>query len=117
MYMANISREISITQRRLLARAQFLNWPLLITGFLTNARFASGSLMGVVWLHSKAGLNKDEFSNGHLIITSVIVGVREYGEYWIVETLNSFYVVIDFAESPKRLSEVIAAFPRLETIH
>lgn len=117
MYTANIARETGITQRRLLARAQFLNWPLMITGFLTNARFASGSLIGVVWLHRKAGLNMDEFANGHLIITSAIVGVREYGEYWIVETLNSFYVVIDFAESPKPISEIIAAFPRLETTH
>lgn len=117
MSNTNITRDINITQRRLLARALFLNWPFTITGFLTSAHFGCGSLIGVVWQHRKAGLNGDEFANGHLIVTSVIVGVRSCDKYWIFETLNSYYVVIDFAEGFGPLSKEIAELPRMETIH
>ncbi len=117
MSNTSIARDINVTQRRLLSRALFLNWPFTITGFLISAHFGSGSLIGVVWLHRKAGLNSDEFANGHLIVTSVIVGVREYDQYWIFETLNSYYVVIDFAEGSGALSEIIVDLPRMITIH
>mgnify|MGYP006873310762 FL=1 len=112
-----ITRDINVTQRRLLSRSLFLNWPFTITGFLTSANFGCGSLIGVVWLHRKAGLNSDEFANGHLMITSVIVGVREYDQYWIFETLNSYYVVIDFAEGFGPISDRVADLPRMKTIH
>ncbi|EME9750184.1 hypothetical protein ABZQ18_11510 [Pseudomonas aeruginosa] len=117
MSNTSITRDINVTQRRLLARALFLNWPFTITGFLTSAHFGCGSLIGVVWQHRKAGLNRDEFANGHLIVTSVIVGVRAYDKYWIFKTLNSYYVVIDFAEGSGPILEVVAELPRMETIH
>lgn len=117
MFEDGVSRDISLVQQKLLDKALLLEWPVPVTGFLINARFDSGSLIGVVWHHRKAGLSGSKFADGHLIITSAILGYREYGDYWLFRTLNSHYVVINFSGDLGSILVAINAFRNVETLH
>lgn len=95
-------RLLSPFQGRLLLRAKSIAWPVVVTAYLTDVKIHGRILLGVTWGHRRASVESGRFTDGHLIHTSDVCGVDRVGRYWIVETLNSHYVVVNFTRSGGR---------------
>lgn len=89
-------RSLSPFQELLLLRAKSIAWPGLVTAYLTDVKIHGRILLGVAWEHRKASLESARFADGHLIHTSDVCGLDRVGQHWLVETRNSYYVVVHF---------------------
>ncbi|POF95183.1 hypothetical protein BGP83_20075 [Pseudomonas putida] len=67
---------------------------LEITGYLSSVKYGTGELFlrGIVF-----GDREKRFDDGELIRTSIIMASQEIQGYLVVQTLNSRYVVCDWA--------------------
>jgi hypothetical protein len=91
-------RELNPFQRSLLARAAQIAWPVRIKAYLTDVRVHGRVLVGVNWGNLAAQPHGGLFANGHLIHTSDVMGARRIGKHWIIQTLNSYYVIVNFGK-------------------
>ncbi|WP_230090905.1 hypothetical protein [Pseudomonas sp. BIGb0427] len=75
-------------------KAMQIEFELAITAYLSSASYGEGEiyLRGVVF-----GDREKRFDDGDPICTSFIMGTREMQGYVVVQTLNSRYVVCDWA--------------------
>ncbi|UZJ58065.1 hypothetical protein OKW98_15740 [Pseudomonas sp. KU26590] len=73
--------------------AMATDFGVAITGYLICAAAEGVTLIGIVF-----GDNRGRFKNGHSIRTSVVMGRQVIHGHVIIETLNSRYVVCDWAQ-------------------
>jgi len=95
-------RSLSPFQEGLLRRARSVVWPVAVTAYLTDVKIHGHILLGITWGHRKALPLSGKFADGHLIHTSDICGLDRVGRYWIVETRNSHYVIVNFTRANGR---------------
>lgn len=72
--------------------AMATDFGVAITGYLICAAAEGVTLIGIVF-----GDNRGRFKNGHSIRTSVVTGRQVIQGHVIVETLNSRYVICNWA--------------------
>lgn len=64
-----------------------------VTAYLTSVYFTGGVCLGIVWGHDKDDAT-GRFADGHRIYTSQIVSIDRDGDFPVIVTLNSRYVLI-----------------------
>lgn len=76
------------------AKAMKVDLGLLITGYLSSVEYGTDErfLRGIVF-----GDREKRFDDGDAIRTSIIIASQKIQEYLVVQTLNSCYVVCDWA--------------------
>lgn len=74
-----------------------------VTAYLSSAQYGEGEvyLTGIIF-----GDERKRFADGSTICTSIVIGSQELQGYLVVHTLNSSYVICDWAgdEARKNLS-------------
>lgn len=78
-----------------LAKAASQDYDGLVTAFLVNVHIYACSAIGVVFSHICPGPYQ-RFADGRLIRTSDIQSVTKEGRFWVINTVNSKYVVATF---------------------
>lgn len=75
-------------------KAMQIQFELPVTAYLTSVQYGEGEvyLTGIIF-----GDERKRFANGTTIFTSVIMGTQEVEGYLVVHTLNSSYVICDWA--------------------
>ncbi|WP_236168464.1 hypothetical protein [Pseudomonas atacamensis] len=76
-------------------KAQAQGFDLPVTAYLNHVAIVGQSAMGVVFGHIRKG-PLGRFDDGHYMRTSDIVGARREGRFWVLNTLNSRYVIATF---------------------
>lgn len=81
------------------AKAMGTQFDVAVTAYLSSAQYGEGDvyLTGIVF-----GDDRQRFADGTAIFTSIIIGSQELQGYLVVHTLNSSYVVCDWAGSEAR---------------
>lgn len=74
-----------------------------VTAFLVNVQIYKTTAVGAVFGHVRQGPH-GRFSDGHLIKTSDILGVKKEGRFWVITTVHSRYVVATFRRDGGRRS-------------
>lgn len=64
-----------------------------VTAYLTSVYFVDKISLGIVWGHDRDD-ESGRFANGHRIHTSHVLGIERDGEFPVILTLNSRYVLI-----------------------
>lgn len=86
-----------------IAKAATQDYDGLVTAFLVNVHIHACNAVGVVFSHVCPG-PYDRFSDGHLIRTSDIQSVSKQGRFWVINTVNSKYVIATFRRDVGRRS-------------
>jgi hypothetical protein len=86
-----------------IAKAVTQDYGGLITAFLVNVHIHSCSAVGVVFSHICPGPYA-RFADGRLIRTSDIQSVTKEGKFWVINTVNSKYVIATFRREVGRRS-------------
>jgi hypothetical protein len=68
---------------------------LPVTAYLNHVAIVGKSAMGVVFGQVRKG-PLGRFDDGHYMRTSDIVCARREGRFWVLNTLNSRYVIVTF---------------------
>jgi hypothetical protein len=76
-----------------LERAAYHDFREPVTAYLTSAYFVDGLCLGIVWGHDRDD-ETGRFADGHRVHTSKIVTIEKDGDFPVVVTLNSRYVLI-----------------------
>lgn len=76
-------------------KAQAQGFDLPVTAYLNHAAIIGKSAMGVVFGHVRKG-PLGRFDDGHYMRTSDIICARREGRFWVLNTLNSRYVIATF---------------------
>lgn len=76
-------------------KAQAQGFDLPVTAYLNHVAIVGKSAMGVVFGHVRKG-PLGRFDDGHYMRTSDIVCARREGRFWVLDTLNSRYVIATF---------------------
>lgn len=76
-----------------LERAAFHDFRKPVTAYLTSAYFVDGLCLGIVWGHDRNDAT-GRFADGHRVHTSQIITIERDGDFEVVVTLNSRYVLI-----------------------
>ncbi|MGN2406662.1 hypothetical protein ACTACK_07180 [Pseudomonas syringae] len=86
-----------------IARAVNQDYEGLITAYLVNVHIHSCSAVGVVFGHLCPGPHQ-RLADGRLIRTSDIQSVTKEGRFWVINTVNSKYVIATFRRDVGRRS-------------
>ncbi|PSL92033.1 hypothetical protein [Pseudomonas sp. R9.37] len=86
-----------------IARAVAQDYEAINTAYLVNVHIYACSAVGVVFGHIAPGPH-GRFSDGHLIRTSDIQKIAKEGRFWIINTVNSRYVIATFKKDGGRQS-------------
>lgn len=86
-----------------IARAVNQDYEGLITAYLVNVHIHSCSAVGVVFGHLCPGPHQ-RLADGRLIRTSDIQSVKKEGRFWVLNTVNSKYVIATFRRDVGRRS-------------
>lgn len=86
-----------------ISRAVSQDYDGLVTAFLVNVHIHSRSAIGVVFSHICPGPYA-RFSDGRPIRTSDIQSVTKEGRFWVINTVNSKYVIATFMRNVGRRS-------------
>ncbi len=86
-----------------IAKAVSQEYEGLITAYLVNVHIHACSAVGVVFGHICPGPYQ-RLSDGRLIRTSDIQSVTKEGKFWVINTVNSKYVVATFRRDVGRRS-------------
>lgn len=78
-----------------IAKALSQEYEGLITAYLVNVHIHACSAVGVVFGHICPGPYQ-QLSDGRLIRTSDIQSVAKEGRFWVINTINSKYVIATF---------------------
>lgn len=78
-----------------IAKALSQEYEGLITAYLVNVHIHACSAVGVVFGHICPGPYQ-QLSDGRLIRTSDIQSVTKEGRFWVINTINSKYVIATF---------------------
>jgi hypothetical protein len=65
-----------------------------VTAYLTSVSFVRGHCLGVVWCDDRGGPVARDFTDGHRLHTSQVITIERDGDFPVIVTLNSRYVVI-----------------------
>ncbi|MNJ54653.1 hypothetical protein D3C77_501040 [compost metagenome] len=78
------------------AKAMDTQFDLAVSAYLSSVQYGEGEvyLTGVIF-----GDDRKRFADGTTIFTSIIMGSEEQQGYLIIHTLNSSYVICDWAGS------------------
>lgn len=76
-------------------KAQAQGFDLPVTAYLNHVAIVGKSAMGVVFGHVRKG-PLGRFDDGHYMRTSDIICARREGRFWVLNTLNSRYVIATF---------------------
>ncbi|MBJ7370644.1 MULTISPECIES: hypothetical protein [Pseudomonas] len=76
-------------------KAQAQGFDLPVTAYLNYVAIVGKSAMGVVFGHVRKG-PLGRFDDGHYMRTSDIICARREGRFWVLNTLNSRYVIATF---------------------
>ncbi len=81
------------------AKAMDTQFDLAVTAYLSSAQYMEGEvcLTGVIF-----GDDRKRFADGTTIFTSMIIRSQELQGYLVVHTLNSSYVICDWAGDDAR---------------
>jgi hypothetical protein len=77
-----------------------------VTAYLTSVYFDAGFCQGIVWCHDRADA-AGRFADGHKIHTSQVVTFERDGEFQVIVTLNSRYVMISLQAALMPLSATV----------
>jgi hypothetical protein len=83
------------------AKAQVYDAP--VTAYLSDVFITSSAAVGIVFGHKKQD-DSGRFGDGHRIRTSSIQSVEKQGRFWVLETINSTYVITSFKREVGRAS-------------
>ena len=86
-----------------IAKAVSQDYEGLITAYLVNVHIHACSAVGVVFSHICPGPYQ-RFADGRLIRTSDMQSVTNGGRFWVINTVNSKYVVATFRRDVGRRS-------------
>lgn len=86
-----------------LAKAASQDYDGLVTAFLVGVHIHACSAVGVVFSHISPGPYQ-RFADGRLIRTSDIQSVTKQGRFWVINTVNSKYVIASFRRDVGRQS-------------
>lgn len=86
-----------------IAKAVSQDYNGLVTAYLVNVHIHSCSAVGVVFSHICPGPYQ-RFADGRLIRTSDIQSVTKEGRFWVINTVNSKYVIATFRRDVGRRS-------------
>ncbi|PIB42676.1 hypothetical protein AOA59_20020 [Pseudomonas sp. 2822-15] len=86
-----------------IAKAVSQNYDGLATAFLVSVHIHACSAVGVVFGHLCPGPHQ-RFADGRLIRTSDIQSVKKEGRFWVINTVNSKYVIATFRRDVGRRS-------------
>lgn len=84
---------LSYAEQEALTEAMTFPFTIQVTGFLLDAYATGDRCNGIVYRHRLADAS-GVFADGNRIITSPVQHCYWNGGYWIVETLNSQYVIV-----------------------
>ncbi len=76
-----------------LERAAYHDFRESITAYLTSVYFVDSLCIGIVWGHDRNDAT-GRFADGHRVHTSQIVAIERDGDFPVIVTLNSRYVLI-----------------------
>ncbi|ETF06414.1 hypothetical protein F8N49_26450 [Pseudomonas sp. GXM4] len=76
-------------------KAQAQGFDLPVTAYLNHVAIVGKRAMGVVFGHVRKG-PLGRFDDGHYMRTSDIICARREGRFWVLNTLNSRYVIATF---------------------
>lgn len=76
-----------------LERAAFHDFREPITAYLTSVYFVDCICIGIVWGHERHDA-AGRFADGHRVHTSQIVTIERDGDFQVIVTLNSRYVLV-----------------------
>jgi hypothetical protein len=100
LYAAWSSIPLTHSDALALENAAYHDFREPVTAYLTSVYFVGGLCLGIVWGHDKADAT-GRFADGHRIHTSQIVSIERDGDFPVIVTLNSRYVLISLhAEYP-----------------
>lgn len=95
-------RHTDFDLRRLVqAKAQSFSQP--VTAYLCGAFIKARAGVGIVFDHVRRDSN-ELFEDGHLIRTSDVVSAHREGQFWVLTTENSRYVIATFQRGNGRSS-------------
>lgn len=97
------SRTISRYAKRQLSEALKADYSFRITGFLVDAHVVANAAVGVVYADARRD-GTGRFDDGHLIRTSDVLDIRQFDGRWLIQTLNSTYVIVTFKQHVGRRS-------------
>jgi hypothetical protein len=83
------------------ARKHSYNEP--ITAFLSDVFIYANSAVGIVYGHVNQGPH-GRYADEHLLRTSDIRQVRKEGRFWVLNTMDSRYVIASFKRNDGRAS-------------
>ncbi|MCF8977996.1 hypothetical protein GIW46_07275 [Pseudomonas syringae] len=86
-----------------IAKAVNQDYDGLVTAYLVNVHIHACSAVGVVFGHLCPGPYQ-RFADGRLIRTSDIQSVTKQGKFWVINTVNSKYVIATFRRDVGRRS-------------
>jgi len=96
-------RAITRYAKRQLTEALKANYSFSITGFLVDAHVVANAAVGVIYADARRD-GTGRFDDGHLIRTSDVRDIRQFGGRWLIQTLNSTYVIVTFKQHVGRRS-------------
>lgn len=97
------SRTISRYAKRQLSQALAANYSFSITGFLIDALVVANAALGIIYADARRD-GTGRFDDGHLIRTSNVLDIRQFDGRWLIQTLNSIYVIVTFKQHVGRRS-------------
>ena len=90
-------RAITSYAKRQLSNALQAKYAQPVTGFLVDAYVAANAAVGIIYGHAGQD-GTGRFDDGHLIRSSDVVEIRQSDGRWLIQTLNSTYVIVTFKQ-------------------
>jgi len=97
------SKRLTDFHLRRIVRASKHAYDMSITAYLSDVFMAAKSAVGVVYGHVNQGPH-GRYADGRLLRTSDIRYVRKEGRFWVLNTMDSRYVIASFKRGDGRAS-------------
>ena len=97
------SKRLSDFHLRRIIRASKHAYDTPITAYLSDAFMSAKSAVGIVYGHVSEGPH-GRYADGRLLRTSDILQVRKEGRFWVLDTMDSRYVIASFKREDGRAS-------------
>jgi hypothetical protein len=97
------SKHLTDFHLRRIIQARKHAYDMPITAYLSDVFMAAKSAVGIVYGHVSEG-PYGRYADGRLLRTSDIFQVRKEGRFWVLDTMDSRYVIASFKRNDGRAS-------------